>query len=265
MKSPFPNMDPYLEADMWIDIHHTLASHIREMIVPFIVPKYIAKVEPQTIIDQSSTEDIGIMYPDVALLDSSRKKTFQEPVEIYETSVTISPPSLELIDPQAFEVRIPTIKIYDRQNRELVTAIELLSPVNKREPQLTSYRKKRLAFREANVHLLEIDLIRRGTSPFVNPRLPKSDYRIILTRAERQFAKNWTFNVEDSIPVLPVPLRKPDPDIHLDLGKAIHHIYERNYYHLSIDYQKAPPPPIFEEKRLKWVEKQIEQWTNGEV
>lgn len=29
MASPFPGMDPYLEGDLWPDVHHALASQIR--------------------------------------------------------------------------------------------------------------------------------------------------------------------------------------------------------------------------------------------
>lgn len=253
-------MDPYLESDMWVDIHHSLATYLREAVVPFIAPKYIAKVEPRTVKDQSSSQDIGIMDPDVAVLERTTKPILEEPVVAYETSIAVSPPSIELLDLQELEVRIPAIRIYDRKSKELVTAIEILSPVNKREPQLTSYRKKRKALREAAVHLLEIDLIRRGTSPFDHAQLPTSDYRAILTRAERNMVSVWTFNVEDAIPVLPVPLRTPDPDVHLDVGKAIHTIYGRNYYHLSIDYKELPPAPAFAPQRLEWIKTQIEAW-----
>ena len=42
---------------------------------------------------------------------------------------------------------------------------------------------------------------------------------------------------------VPVPLRRPDPDIVLNVGRAIHHIYTSARYERRIDYGAAPPSP----------------------
>ncbi|HEY9596436.1 MAG TPA: DUF4058 family protein [Cyanophyceae cyanobacterium] len=55
--------------------------------------------------------------------------------------VTPAPLTLPLLPP--IEVRITIIEIRDRSSNTLVTSIEILSPVNKREPGLTPYRQKR--------------------------------------------------------------------------------------------------------------------------
>lgn len=160
--SPFPGMDPYLEADMWPDVHHNLASEIQDVIAPQIAPKYIAKVEPRVIKDQSAQQDIGIMYPDVGPFE---KDSVAETPEKEMGKAGITPSTLSVPRVMEWEVRLPTVYLYDRQRQQLVTAIEILSPVNKREPQLSEYRRKRAALIKARVHLLEIDLIRRGNPP----------------------------------------------------------------------------------------------------
>lgn len=58
----------------------------------------------------------------------------------------------------------------------------------------------------------------------------------------------WVLSVADKLPIIPVPLRKPDKDVSLNLGAAFATIYDRAGYDLSIDYSSAPPPPSFSEK-----------------
>ena len=49
---------------------------------------------------------------------------------------------------------------------QLVTAIEILSPFNKRAGEgIDDYRRKRTCLLRSSVHLIEIDLLRRGERP----------------------------------------------------------------------------------------------------
>jgi hypothetical protein len=43
----------------------------------------------------------------------------------------------------------------------------------------------------------------------------------------------------DRLPVLPVPLVKPDPDVPLDMGEVVASVYERGAYVQQIDYTTA--------------------------
>jgi hypothetical protein len=248
--SPFPGMDPYLEADMWPDIHHTLATYVRESVAPQIAPKYVAKIEPAIVKDRSADQDIGIMYPDVALLEKQpRPNPPASPMpRNHATPATVYLPLLTEV-----EVRIPAIYIYNRKRQQLITAIEILSPVNKREPQLSEYRRKRKELRQSGVHLLEIDLIRRGQPPFQHAQLPVSDYRVILERADRVHSEIWVLDLVDPLPVLPVPLLEPDVDATFDLGQILRELYVRSYYHQAIDYHQDPPPPALSPEKSAWV------------
>lgn len=60
--------------------------------------------------------------------------------------------------------RLPhgTIEIRDVTNRELVTAIEVLSPTNKRGDGYREYLDKRRRILSSMAHLMEIDLLRKG-------------------------------------------------------------------------------------------------------
>ena len=248
-------MDPYLEADMWPDVHHTLATYIREALSPQLVPKYVAKVEPRLVKDHSPEQDIGILYPDVAALEKrppAESPTFSKPAK-ETTPATLS---LPLIAEAEFE--LPTVHIYDRQQQRLITAVEILSPINKREPQLSEYRQKRRELRQAQVHLLEIDLIRRGKTPFQHPQLPESDYRVILERANQTRSEIWTLDLADPLPVLPVPLAESDADVSFDLGQILKDLYARSYYRQALNYQQDPPPPGLSPEKMAWVREQVE-------
>ena len=151
------------------------------------------------------------------------------------------------------QVRLATVAIRDVAQNILVTSIAILSPVHKREPNLSHYRQKRERLREANVHLLEIDLLRRGTRAWVHPRLPDVPYLVLLTRAQTSAVEVWPIKLHETLPTLPVPLRAPDPEAILDLAAALRAIYDAALYHLSIDYTQDPPPPTLANEELNWL------------
>lgn len=248
-------MDPYLEGHLWPDVHHNLASAIQELAIPQISPSYVARVNPYTVIDTSPEEEVGIMYPDVEVL--LRKNQVTEPQAGYLDggSGALTPPTLSVPEFEKIQVRVPVVEIRDRHSNQLITAIEVLSPINKRSPGLEPYRKKRERLHREGIHLIEIDLIRRGKRPFYSPYLPKAHFMATLTRAGSDKMAIWAVDVKDSLPILPVPLKKPDDDIQLDLGKALRLIYGRNQYGLSIDYQNDPPLPEFSEEDKAWMKK----------
>lgn len=252
MPSPFPGMDPYLEGHLWPDVHNSLAFVIKELLVPQLPDDYLVQTEVYTVRDTSSENDLGILYPAEVM-----RRQAKEPSGTYHTEPSghgsISPVTVTLMALQPIEVRIPVVKIRDRQENQLITAIEILSPVNKRTHGLTSYRAKREKLRQSQVHLLEIDLLRRGARSLQHPNLPPSDYLVSLARVQDDSIDVWAFRMEDTLPVVPVPLKQPSPDMVLDLGRALSLIYERSQYQRAIDYKQDPPPPALSEEEKRWM------------
>lgn len=238
MPSPFPGMDPYLEGHLWPDVHHQLASELRRQLAPRLRPRYVARIEVTIVVDESPEAEVGILYPDVEVL---RRSDAPEAQASAGAPALAAPLTLPLLAP--VEMRVPTVEVRDTAGDALVTAIEIISPINKREPQLAAYRRKRERLRGAGVHLLEIDLLRRGTRPVMHPRLPASEYLVVLTRAGASSLEAWPIGLRDPLPVVPVPLRAPDPDAWVDLGGALRTVYDEAGYDLSIDYAAPPPPP----------------------
>ena len=236
---------------MWPDVHNRLAAAISEILAPRLAPKYVARLELYTVEDSSPESEVGIMYPDVEVL--LRRDAAKEPAVVFENAATTSTPSIIIPSNLAIPVHIPVVEIRDVAKNRLITAIEILSPVNKKQPGLDQYREKRLDLHRAGVHVVEIDLLRRGTRPFIHPMMPRAHYIVTLMRAGTQRTEVWAMQVRDPLPVLPIPLAEPDPDVPLNLRQAIDLIYERSLYELSIDYRKDPPPPEFEAADREWM------------
>ncbi len=254
MPSPFPGMDPYLEGYLWPDVHSALANKIRQHLTPLLRPKYTARLEVYLTEDAFPEGEIGILYPDVEVLEAPKRSTTDTTPG---STLTITPPKLSLPVPQAVQVRLTTVEIRDTAKNRLVASIEILSPVNKREPGLTTYRHKRQRLYQADVHLLELDLLRRGTRPFAQPRLPEVPYCIALTRAQAKQIEIWPVELPTPLPVVPVPLQEPDPDVPLDLQAVLDAIYDEAAYDLSLDYGQVPPPPAFSKEAVNWLQTQL--------
>jgi uncharacterized protein DUF4058 len=261
MSSPFPGMDPYLEGYLWPDVHPRLATQISDQLMPMLRPRYVARIEIQVLQDTTAEADIGIMYPDVEVVRAQQHAHELPPSAIgmgahAAEALPITPMSLSvpLLD---VEVRLATVEIRDTAHNRLVTSIEILSPVNKREPGLSKYRDKRRQLHTADVHILEIDLLRRGQRPLVHPRIPPSAYRVTLIRATAQCADIWSLRLQDALPIVPVPLRVPDTDIPLDLTTAFTTIYDRAAYDLSLNYAEPPPPPPLSAEEQAWVRQRL--------
>lgn len=247
MPSPFPGMDPYLEGHLWPDVHNSLAYLVKVQLASRLTEPYIVHLNTYTVEDTSPEEDVGIMYPDVEVF----RKLVKEPAGTYEPPLT--PETITLPAIRNVEARIPVVEIKDKKNNQLITAIEILSPVNKRKPGLLPYREKRERLHNAGVHLVEIDLIRRGERPFDHPYLPKSHYLVCLIRAGIGKTQVWAVDVKEPLPVIPIPLKPPDKDSFLDLSKAFTDMYEQGVFERSVDYSEAPPQPAFSEEEIEWM------------
>jgi hypothetical protein len=58
----------------------------------------------------------------------------------------------------------------------------------------------------SNVHLIEIDLLRRGTRHFNHPRLPETTYLVRVTGVQSGAVEVWSIRLQDSQPTIPIDL-----------------------------------------------------------
>jgi len=240
IQSPFPGMDPYLEAPaIWPDVHTSLMSIFREHLTPLLAPKYLAELETQVVIDriddapQVVRPDVSGTTPDVPTGASS--------------AVSIAAPApVRRRVPLDVPTRLVSVHIRQRETERLVAVIELLSPVNKRRGKgRDEYLEKRRTLLTSPMHLIEIDLLRNyPRMPFDDP-LPPAHYLVMVCKAgERPNGSVWPISVRQPLPTIPIPLLPPDPPVPLDMQQALRTAYERARYDLRVDYSKPPVPPL---------------------
>jgi hypothetical protein len=214
MPSPFPGMDPYLEGELWSNFHNQLAVEIARNLTPKLVPRYVAVTEK-----------------------------YQNVVGPEEIGITLGPESV--IPDVTISINHVWVKILDLSNRLLVTAIEVLSPTNKKGHGRRKYLKKRRRLLLSQAHLMEIELLRSGHRvPMADP-LPDAAYFIFLCRAgQRPATQVWPVPLDQALPIVTVPLLKGDPDVGLNLQQVFDAVFDLGGMAYLIDYGKPPDVPL---------------------
>lgn len=253
MPSPFPGMDPYLEnKTLWSGFHNGLAYEIQGQLNQQIQPAYFARLTPYVTYEIIEVGRTHGLYPDVSVWQKEPPAS-PEPVS---SAVAVTPAPVQSAVALEMPLRTHAIEIRATATDELVTIIEILSPVNKRpgHDAYRDYQRKRRDLLRSEVHLLEIDLLRGGERPPLIEPVPPAPYYVTLSREQRRPTVDvWPIQLADSLPVLPVPLHPPDDDAPLDLGAAVAAVYERGAYASQIDYRQPPPPPTLSAAAESWL------------
>ena len=143
------------------------------------------------------------------------------------------------------EIEQPYLEIRDVESQTLVTAIEMLSPTNKRGDGLEEFRKKRRELLSGPAHYLEIDLLRKGKRFPISNTLPSVAYFVFLSRADRRpRVDTWPIGLDQPLPLVPVPLLDGDPDVCLDLQLAWNTIYQLFSYDRAVNHSGRPVVPL---------------------
>jgi hypothetical protein len=248
-------MNPYLEQeDVWHDFHGRLTTKTAESLTRRIRPKYIAKIDENVYIHELSAQERFLLgRPDVAVLVNQGT---EEMGGVATAARAISAPLHGHLMPATDIQREPFIEIRDRETRELVTAIELLSPTNKNiGPDRDQYLANRKKYIASNVHLVEIDLLRGGPRMPLGD-LPQCDYYVMVSRAaDRPRVELWPIRLRERLPEIPIPLRNDDPDASVDLQPLLDSVYDGAGYEDYI-YRGTPQPPLHPEDAA-WAKEQI--------
>lgn len=257
MPSPFPGMDPYLEnPGLWPDVHHNLISEIQAQLAAQLRPKYLVGIEERTYILEESDvmAMLDIRIPDVEV--SARHGWESAPFSAGdEGAEPVIPEPVVATTWLEEEVHEAYLTIQDRESHRVITVIGLLSPANKppNSSGRKSYEKKRREIYYSPTHLVEIDLL-RGTRmvPLIPRKVRPHEYLVHVSRERmRPRGELWGIRLPQRLLVIPIPLKKDDPDGRLDLQAALDSAYDRAQYDLRIDYRKPPRPPL-DEKLDAW-------------
>jgi hypothetical protein len=143
-------------------------------------------------------------------------------------------------------LELMSVEVRQVGTNRLVTAIGILSPVNKlrnHEARVDYLRKRRDLIR-SQTHFIEIDLLRGGERTPLDPPVIAASYYVTLSRVDdRPRLPVWPIQLSDRLPRFPVPLADRDPDVIVDLQEAVNAVYERGGYDARIDYSQPVPPP----------------------
>lgn len=251
MPSPFPGMDPYLEGAEWASVHVELSAEIARQLAPKVRPRYVVRTMRRFVVDGDDAIAIADVYPDIAVARSPSPVPRPRPTA--EGTDPRQPPSTTVTTPLPLRisapmpVRVPhvTVEIRDVASRGLVTAIEVLSPANKRGLGHRQYLARRQRLLLSSAHVIEIDLLRSGKRPPMDAPLPPAPYFVFVSRAEdRPVIDVWPIGLDMALPLIPVPLLAGDPDATLDLQQAFDAVYDGMGYDLSVDYGRPPDVPL---------------------
>jgi len=236
-------MDPYLEhPQLWPGVHHWLIIEIARVLSPQLLPKYRVAVEVR-MYETGGPNSLLVGIPDLIVKREQREQTkpSRSQVAVLSQPVTVTTPIPEMIKEGYLEVQ-------EVGTGEVVTALEILSPKNKRSGEgRNAYQKKRQRVLGSATNLVEIDLLRGGKPmPFFGANI-SSDYRILVSREnQRPYADLYAFNLPEAIPSFPLPLQSGDVEPVVDLQRLLNEIYDLSGYDLVIDYSKNPEPPLSE-------------------
>ncbi len=258
-------MDPYLEGEMWQEFHETLAGEIRNQLLTKLPPRYVALLAKRYVVGQASplmgiaaAPKGKVVYPDVHVTQMPPKRLGEAALAYGDASV------IELISPLQESIPITSIEIYevrDAADRRLVTAIEILSPVNKQGAGWREYHEKRQALLNTHTHLLELDLLRGGERIELLGEWLPAPYYIFLSRWQRRpITEAYPIALRQPLPSVPVPLLPPDADVMLDVQAAVDACFKLVRYERLLNYDEAPPWPEFGAEDLAWVREAVRAW-----
>jgi hypothetical protein len=235
-------MDPWLE-QYWGDVHHSIITYARDQLQERLPPGLRARVDERLMVESGSGS--RPILPDVAVIEQRGTPgtsgggsgvAVAEPVVVRLPADPIRQGYIEIID--------------SRSGNRVVTAIEVLSPVNKAPGDgQQQYLRKQQEYRAARVSTVEIDLLRAGervtlVGPEYLPRERRGSYLVCVRRGwEDATAELYPIKLRERLPVIKVPLRQTDADVTLDLQELIDRAYRNGGYD-GIDYTSDARPPL---------------------
>ncbi|MDJ0555060.1 MAG: DUF4058 family protein [Microcoleaceae cyanobacterium MO_207.B10] len=260
MPSPFPGMDPYLEhPDLWPGLHLYLTVKMADLLSAQLSPKYFVSLQVR-IYEEKDIESLFADIPDISVVSKESQINTSNSTE---SQLAVTEPSTKPITvtlPIPITICQGYLEIQEVATKEVITAIEILSPANKRAGKgREMYLEKREKVLDSSTNFIEIDLLRRGQRMPISNDKNKTHYRILVSRKkQRPRAELYAFNIQNKIPEFPLPLRPEDTEPIIDLQGLLTTIYDAGRYDLKIDYSQKPVPQL-SEKDATWAETWLRQ------
>lgn len=222
MPSPFPGMDPFLEASAhWPLLQEQFVSCLAESLQPALADRYRLRV-------------------------GHRGYTVRQTLF---TSVAVE------------EHKEAFLEIRCREADRLATLVELPSPTNRTHAESRRlYLQSRAQAEQAGAHCVELDLALAGSTCLAADldALPERQYVVSVTRATKppRF-ELYGSSLKKRLPRIRMPLAADDRDLIVDLQAVLNRVYDR---HLEgkVDYHAALPAH-FDSADLAFIKRIIEE------
>ena len=251
MQSSFPGMDPYLEASsIFPDFHDRFVTHLSEAIQPGLPAPYYAALGRRAWVEISERfvgPDVNVIAP------GAHHGASRSGISSIETA-TIEVTRPVVVTGPHDEQSETLVEIYVGRgsDRRLVTAIEVLSPINKRpgEKGRDLYLRKQAELLDSQCHLVEIDLLRGGTHTTSVPenrlkqKLPSFTYHVCSHHFDHfEDFLIYPIHLPDPLPTISIPLLPGDGEVSVSLQKVFERTYAAGPYHREVDYAEIVPLP----------------------
>lgn len=261
MTYPFPGMNPYLEQpERWPTVHNRLIVALADFLTPLLLPRYQVDIDKR-VYEITKLNTLMIGRPDVTI-QQPRRPVENPPAS--DISVVTVPQPVQVTLPMGDEVREAYLEVKDVATQNVVTAIEILSPTNKRGEGRQKYLNKRQKVLNSQTHFVEIDLLLQGeVMPFLHNSVA-SNYRILVSRSQqRPSADLYPFDLRDRIPNFPLPLKSGESEPGVDLQDLIEDVYQRSGYDYFLNYQEDLNLPLTEAEQ-QWIRSTLTQSDVGQ-
>jgi hypothetical protein len=245
MNSPFPGMDPYLEAH-WLDVHPRLIVEASNQLQGQLGESLIARIEERLVVEDPVSGDSRRIGPDVRIVEHGASESTVQPAG----AIAVAEPIVLTAESEPVVQRFLEIIDLSTGGR-VITVIEFASPANKVPGDgLEKYKQKQSECRGAGVNLVEIDLTRTGRRQllahrWLEARQHDSMYQASIWRAAAAYRiELYPMRLAVRLPTLRIPLRPSDADAVLDLQSLVDAVYAASRYDRTTDYRASPEPPL---------------------
>ena len=232
-ENPFPGMNPFFQ-NRWMDAHSRLISYLADALNGELPDDLTAQAEEGIRVEGER----ATYRADVAVVESWKRgfPPVWQPDAVAESEGGLV---IEVTEPHIVEEEDPTRWIEIRAlSGELITAIELISPANKRDGRV-AYIDKRERYRHGGVNVVEIDLVRGGDPLTLVPghwrrewieQGHRLDYEVAVWRTCAYRTEVYPISMREKLPTLRIPLRPTDPDAPLALQPLVDRCHVNGRY-----------------------------------
>jgi hypothetical protein len=250
-------MDPWLERPaVFPSLHNGLVIHLQGALNAVLPPQYVATNDNRVYVDPElrRVPDLGVLGPD-------------RPVTGGTATIAAAMTGAGLLaagtEPVTEPVEETYLEIRSADDDRLVTAVEVVSPANKRsgEDGRISYQQKQSEYRASGVNLVEIDLLRSGPH---TTAIPESRLRAVAGPCEYHVCVAVAgipreyyvapIRLTDHLPVLAVPLDPGVTPVTVDLQAVFDQCYDAGRYDRIAKYDRRPPDPPLTPEQQAWAE-----------